>query len=254
MEDIGFIYYWWLQDYEAAAQWFDRAGDQQEAPTWLKPLAATTLAQGGNRASSRFLWKQILSTTDVDWLKTNAEHRLAQLDAMDVIDQLNVIVDRFSARVGRAPANWEELVAGERLRGIPLDPSGEPFVLEPPTGHVTVSSQSQALAASYQYFRAAHAAAMSDSTSLLVLSGVFGLAIGSFLNVCIYRIPLGQSLVSPPSRCPKCGRPLTWVGQHSGPQLGHLAAGSVVAAGRRSRRSIRSSSWSRPSPLSRSSG
>jgi hypothetical protein len=143
MEDIGFIYYWWAQDYEAAAQWFDRAGDQKEAPTWLKPLAATTLAQGGNRASSRFLWKQILSTTDVDWLKTSAEQRLAQLDAMDVIDQLNVIADRFAARVGRAPANWQELVAGERLRGIPLDPSGEPYVIDPSTGHVTVSRQSR---------------------------------------------------------------------------------------------------------------
>lgn len=33
---------------------------------------------------------------------------------------------------------------------------------------------------------------------------VLGLAIGSFLNVCIYRIPAGTSIVKPPSRCPKC--------------------------------------------------
>ena len=33
---------------------------------------------------------------------------------------------------------------------------------------------------------------------------IFGLIIGSFLNVCIYRIPLGQSIVSPPSHCPNC--------------------------------------------------
>jgi len=35
---------------------------------------------------------------------------------------------------------------------------------------------------------------------------IFGLAIGSFLNVCIYRIPKGESIISPPSRCPKCKR------------------------------------------------
>jgi leader peptidase (prepilin peptidase)/N-methyltransferase len=37
-----------------------------------------------------------------------------------------------------------------------------------------------------------------------------GLAVGSFLNVCVHRLPLRESLVSPPSRCPKCTAPLRW--------------------------------------------
>lgn len=37
-----------------------------------------------------------------------------------------------------------------------------------------------------------------------VVAGVFGLAVGSFLNVVIYRVPAGESVVSPPSRCPSC--------------------------------------------------
>ena len=39
---------------------------------------------------------------------------------------------------------------------------------------------------------------------------IFGITIGSFLNVCIYRIPLGESIVMAPSHCMTCGRKLKW--------------------------------------------
>ena len=39
---------------------------------------------------------------------------------------------------------------------------------------------------------------------------VAGLLVGSFLNVCIHRIPHGESVVSPRSRCPDCKTPLAW--------------------------------------------
>ncbi|MDH5186867.1 MAG: prepilin peptidase, partial [candidate division WOR-3 bacterium] len=37
---------------------------------------------------------------------------------------------------------------------------------------------------------------------------IFGLAVGSFFNVCIYRIPRGKSLIHPPSHCPNCKKPI----------------------------------------------
>lgn len=39
---------------------------------------------------------------------------------------------------------------------------------------------------------------------------IMGMTIGSFLNVCIYRIPRGESVVYPPSRCTRCSHSLAW--------------------------------------------
>lgn len=43
---------------------------------------------------------------------------------------------------------------------------------------------------------------------IYIIVGVLGLVVGSFLNVCIYRIPRTQSIILPSSRCPLCGLPI----------------------------------------------
>jgi leader peptidase (prepilin peptidase) / N-methyltransferase len=44
----------------------------------------------------------------------------------------------------------------------------------------------------------------------LAAAAAFGALVGSFLNVCIYRLPLGKSIVWPASACPHCSRALLW--------------------------------------------
>ncbi len=39
---------------------------------------------------------------------------------------------------------------------------------------------------------------------------IFGITIGSFLNVCIYRLPMQESIITAPSHCMSCGRKLKW--------------------------------------------
>lgn len=58
-------------------------------------------------------------------------------------------------------------------------------------------------------------------TALTVLfCGLFGLAIGSFLNVVVWRVPRGESVVHPPSACPRCGHPIR--SRHNIPVLSWL--------------------------------
>ena len=51
---------------------------------------------------------------------------------------------------------------------------------------------------------------MTPAPAFYVLLFLFGLMIGSFLNVCISRIPKGESVVFPPSKCPRCKTRIAW--------------------------------------------
>ena len=139
MEDIGFVHYWFRHDYHAAADWFKKASDVPGAPWWLRSLAATTVAQGGDRRSSRAMWEAILQSAEVDWLRRDAERRLLQLRALDAVDALQRAADYYARRTGQTP-DWQELVRARVLRGIPLDPAGTPFELTNGRVHLSRSS------------------------------------------------------------------------------------------------------------------
>ena len=125
LQDLGFVYYWHLRDHKTAAATFEAASQMPGAPNWLRPLAAVTLAEGGERDASRALWQQ-LAKAEEPWLRDSARLRLAQLDAMDVMSAWA----RFRRERGVTPP-------------IPLDPSGTPFVVDPATGDITIARESK---------------------------------------------------------------------------------------------------------------
>jgi len=139
-QSIGFVHYWWRQDYDEAAAWFARAAEFPNAPVWMAPLAATTLAQGGRRESSRVLWQHIARDAEDEWFRNEAARRLRQLDAMDELDRLRQVIALFQGRVGRPPSGWEDLRGAGYLRGTPVDPTGAPYRLE--SGTVSLDPRS----------------------------------------------------------------------------------------------------------------
>jgi leader peptidase (prepilin peptidase)/N-methyltransferase len=55
---------------------------------------------------------------------------------------------------------------------------------------------------------------------VIIAAAVLGLAVGSFLNVVIARVPAGESVIRPASRCPACGHAIR--ARHNVPVLGWL--------------------------------
>jgi tetratricopeptide (TPR) repeat protein len=141
--DIGFIQYWHLRDYEQAADTFSRGGALPGAPWWLKTYAGVMLTRGGNRQASRALWTQIGQNEESDWLRRTAQIRLDQLDALDQIDMLTRMVTDFTKRTGQRAQSWEQLTAAGVVDGLPLDPSGTPYTINPETGEIGVAEDSE---------------------------------------------------------------------------------------------------------------
>jgi len=141
MEDIAFVHYWYEHDYIAASEWFEKAGAAPGAPWWMKSMAATTRARGGDRNASRLMWEAIRQTTEIPWLRQDAEQKLEQLRALDEIDLLQRIVDEVAAKSGQRPGDWGALVRSRALGGVPVDPRGTPYELTP-EGRVRLSQSS----------------------------------------------------------------------------------------------------------------
>jgi len=140
-QDIGFVYYWSRHEYPKAAEAFRRGADIPGSPWWLRSLAATTLAKGGDRAASRLLWQQMNETANNEYARNAARLKLQQLDALEIIERLQQAIDRFAARRGTPVTAWNDLIAAGMIPGVPLDPAGVPYELPSPS-QVTLSPRS----------------------------------------------------------------------------------------------------------------
>jgi tetratricopeptide (TPR) repeat protein len=140
---LGFVYYWYLKEYKQAAAVFLRGAELPQAKPWLRTMAALSLSQGGDRASSWFLWKQIYESSENKRAKENALAHLMELQAEDQIEALEKVTAKFHEQSGRWPRSFVELATHGFLRGIPLDPSGAPYILDPESGKVYVSADTQ---------------------------------------------------------------------------------------------------------------
>jgi len=141
--DKGFIYFWYVQDYEKAAEIFLEGSKLEGAPYWMKTTAGRTLAQGGDRHTARGLWQIIYDTAETPQQQDNAAIHLRQLDALDQLDALRQVAALFEERTGRYPQSWVDLVSAGLLTTTPVDPTGAPYVLDPAKRDIGPSPESK---------------------------------------------------------------------------------------------------------------
>jgi hypothetical protein len=140
--DKGFLYFWYLKDYQKAAEIFLEGSQLEGAPFWMKTVAGRALTQGGDRETARGMWQILHDTAETPQQQGNAAIHLKHLDALDQIDALRRVVALFEERAGRYPSSWADLVSAGLLSATPIDPTGAPYVLDAEKRDVVLSPKS----------------------------------------------------------------------------------------------------------------
>jgi len=130
-EDLGFVYYWDLKDYKTAAKIFKVGSERPGADFWMKSLAGTVAAKGGDIQTSRLLWSEIYRHADTDAIRRTAEVHLTLLDALEQMKRLDSLLALYRIKEGHQAQSFYDLYASGFLRGLPRDPTGVPYVIGP---------------------------------------------------------------------------------------------------------------------------
>ena len=136
---LGFIQYLGRHDYLAAAQSFEQGSRLPHANPILKILAAKMMTDARSTETARYMWQSIYDESNDKQVKNNAQLHLDSLRVDVEVPKLEALVSEFHTRFGRNPSSWRELISAGALRGIPLDPAGNPYLLES-DGRVVVSN------------------------------------------------------------------------------------------------------------------
>jgi tetratricopeptide (TPR) repeat protein len=129
--DLGFVYYTELKDYKKASEAFDRGSGVPNAHPFMKLMAARMAENAGDFTTATMLWTATYQNNKQKEIRENALDHLRSLRVDEDVTNLQAAVTRFGDRTGRLPSSMAELAAAEHLPGIPVDPDGHPYQLDP---------------------------------------------------------------------------------------------------------------------------
>jgi tetratricopeptide (TPR) repeat protein len=129
-QDLGFIYYFELRDYDKAGAAFLEGSKNPQAMPWMKVLAAKVSEQGDNPETSTFLWNDIYTTTTDPQMKENALTHLQLLKADGDCKAIDALSSDYEKKMSRKPSSMQELISAGLLQGVPAAPDGYAYVLD----------------------------------------------------------------------------------------------------------------------------
>lgn len=152
-QHLGFIY-WKIGDYEKASEVYAEGAKIQGAPAWMHLMSARLKAEGGSRATSREIYRQMLDEAENAEVKENAALRLLELDWLDERDAIHTTLESFKAKNNRCVNSWREILPLLQAVKLPngksfrvdnasnlVDPSGAPYVLDKENCDVKLDAQ-----------------------------------------------------------------------------------------------------------------
>lgn len=141
-QHLGFFHFLFLNDAQTAAKVLTEAATLPGAAFWLRTLAADLLDKGGDRASSRRMWRQMFVQAEEGLIRENARTHLQILDSLDLVDAIAAAVAEAERRFGRRPERLDELRATGLWRGPLVDLANVPFGYDAGTGRVFIQEAS----------------------------------------------------------------------------------------------------------------
>lgn len=152
---LGYIY-WRQKNYEKAALTYEAGSRIDGAPPFMREMAASMRARGGSRDVARAMYRQLLTESEDEQSKRNAQLRLHQLAADEEIEAVNGVLTSTKSATGRCPAKLSEIFP--QLTKIPLsddadfridrsntlvDPTSIPYQLDQATCKAMLSRESK---------------------------------------------------------------------------------------------------------------
>lgn len=140
--DAGFISYMQLEDYEAAAYFFEIASKLPGAWVSAARWAAFSMAKAGKADIAQEMWLGVYHGTENRALRALALRQLRRLELQKDLARLQQAVDRFRENEGHSPFALRELVP-DYINRVPDEPYGGRFYLDNGTVKTTTPPQNQ---------------------------------------------------------------------------------------------------------------